>query len=108
MDAADPWNPGDPRNKHRTRRMQAGIRQLLLEWDPIGVAGIPETEDEYDCLISPLHHRLYAGATVEQITDYLAQEMRGHFGLKPRRKGMTSFVEGLWQWWTDQTTRAVE
>jgi hypothetical protein len=38
MDGGDPWNPGDPRNKHQTRSMRAGIRQLLLEWDPLGVA----------------------------------------------------------------------
>ena len=32
-----------------------------MEWDLVGVAGIPEAADEYDCMISPLLHRLFRG-----------------------------------------------
>jgi hypothetical protein len=106
MDDGDPWNPGDPRNKHRTRSMQAGIRQLLLEWNPIGFDGLPE--DEYDCLISPLHHRLYAGADAEQLASYLAQQMREHFGFNPEPDGMTRFAANLWQWWTHETSKTTD
>jgi hypothetical protein len=106
MDAVDPWNPGDPRNKHRTRSMQAGIRQLVLEWDPIGFDGLPE--DEYDCLISPLHHRLHSGATADQLTSYLAQEIPEHFGFEPEPEPMTRFAAKLSQWWADETTKATE
>jgi hypothetical protein len=30
----------------------------LVRWDPIAIDGVPEAEDEYDALISPLLHQL--------------------------------------------------
>ena len=86
--------------------MRAGIRHLLLEWNPIDADGLPE--DEYDCLISPLHHRLHSGATAEQLADYLTQEIREHFGFQPEPEGMTLFAAKLRQWWTDETSQATE
>ena len=52
---SEPGNgdPGSPRNKERTRESWRQVRRLLMEWDLIGVAGIPEAADEYDCMISP-------------------------------------------------------
>jgi hypothetical protein len=38
-----------------------------MEWDLIGVAGIPEAADEYDCMISPLLHRLFEGADTRSL-----------------------------------------
>ena len=38
-----------------------------MEWDLIGVPDIPEAADEYDCMISPLLHRLFEGADTRSL-----------------------------------------
>ncbi len=44
---------------------------LLNDWDPIGVAGIPEAVDEYDSYALHLHGMLTAGTSVETVAEYL-------------------------------------
>ncbi len=44
---------------------------LLNDWDPIGVAGIPEAVDEYDSYALHLHGMLAAGTTAEAVAEYL-------------------------------------
>jgi hypothetical protein len=51
-----------------------------MEWDLIGVAGIPEAADEYDCMISPLLHRLFGGADTRSLADWISRERTSHFG----------------------------
>lgn len=42
--------------RDRAKRYNQGIREVLMEeWDPIGVKGIPEAEDEYDLEVSVLY-----------------------------------------------------
>lgn len=43
----------------RNSSVENGLRQLLDEWDPIGVAD--DVQDEYDCMLAPLLQRLRAG-----------------------------------------------
>jgi len=59
------------------------VRGLLLEWDLIGVAGIPEAADEYDCMISPLLHRLFDGADARSLAGWISRERSPHFGAGP-------------------------
>lgn len=41
--------------RERARHYYDAVREILLrEWDPIGVAGIPEAQDEYDCYVDRL------------------------------------------------------
>ena len=57
-----------------TRRAQIrkSIRQVFLEdWDPIGVCGVPEAEDEYDGYIDVTYYLLLARATEEEIMSSL-------------------------------------
>jgi hypothetical protein len=49
--------------------LQANLRHLLNEWDPIGVADV--VSDEYDCLIAPLLSKLSAGGGRSQISEFL-------------------------------------
>jgi hypothetical protein len=79
----------------------SGLRAILNEWDLIGVAD--EVNDEYDCLIPPLLGRLRAGATRAEIFAYLSQEVRNHFGLRPRRGEIDSIAERLVTWWAELT-----
>jgi hypothetical protein len=59
---------------------QAALRELLWEWDPIGVADCAPP-DEYDCLIEPLLDRLEAGADGSAVGQFLRQELTSHFEL---------------------------
>ena len=37
------------RNKYQSRENRVRVRDILMrDWDPIGVAGIPEAAGEYD------------------------------------------------------------
>lgn len=61
------WNEGSISDGSR-----AQIRKVLMsDWDPIGVAGIPEAADEYDSYIPKIHQLLVAGASISEIQDYL-------------------------------------
>ncbi|MBC2667506.1 hypothetical protein H7F51_18460 [Novosphingobium flavum] len=53
------------------RKLEELKRLLLNDWDPIGVAGMPEAVDEYDAYALHLHGRLVAGASVEAVAEYL-------------------------------------
>ncbi|MDX8050588.1 hypothetical protein SK571_14455 [Lentzea sp. BCCO 10_0798] len=72
---------------------QAGLRHLLNEWDPIGVADV--VDDEYDCLLAPLWDRLTRGATRASLSEYLWTEVEDHFGLDPERCDVDGFAERL-------------
>lgn len=66
-----------------TRQDYAAIRRILLtEWDPIGVAGIPEARDEYDGYAAGVYQRLAAGATDDEMTAYLLHLETGSMGLR--------------------------
>lgn len=102
--AGDPWDPGNPENREQTRRLAKELRQRLLDWDPIGVAGAAEAQDEYDCLISPLMHQLHDGATARDIGDWLIREMTDHFGMSADKKRERALASELKRWWESVTS----
>ena len=87
MGEPDAWDPGSPRNRDRTRESWRQVRGLLMAWDLVGVAGIPEAADEYDCMISPLLHRLFEGADTRSLADWISRERASHFGAGPKPPG---------------------
>jgi hypothetical protein len=102
----DPWDPRNPENRDRTRALVPQLRSRLLAWDPIGVAEFPEAQDEYDCLISPLMHRLSDDASAAEVGDWLIEEMREHFGLTPDEHRERVLADELKQWWSEATHSA--
>jgi hypothetical protein len=104
-DPDDPWEPGNPQNRERTRRLQSELRERLLRWDPIGVAKAPEAQDEYDCLLSPLMHKLHDDESAKAIEKWLTSELRDHFGMSPDRQRERDLASELVGWWTTATTR---
>lgn len=72
---------------------QANLRHLLNQWDPIGVADL--VDDEYDCLLAPLWHKLTHGATRASLSEYLWLEIQDHLGLDPERCEIDAFTEQL-------------
>ena len=80
------------------------LRSRLLAWDPIGVADAPEAQDEYDCMISPLMHRLSDGVSETEIGDWLIEELRDHFGMSAVEARERELAAQLKQWWREATT----
>jgi hypothetical protein len=80
----------------------AGIRQLLNDWDFIGVYDPEINVDEYDCLIGPLHAMLAGGAGTADISRYLHREIEGHFGMAFTYLGVQPFSARLHGLWHDQ------
>ncbi|MFG2677411.1 hypothetical protein [Streptomyces sp. NPDC048392] len=79
-----------------------GLRHLLNEWDPIGVADL--VEDEYDCLIAPLLNRLRNGADRAELRGFLHHELTDHFGLS-QPYGVDGLADRLTVWWTATHTQ---
>ena len=98
MAEVDPWDPSSPRNRGRTRGSQRQVRAVLMRWDPIGVGDAVEAADEYDCMISPAMHKLYDGASVDSLAEWIA-EQRDHFGLDPDAADDHALAEELLDWW---------
>jgi hypothetical protein len=74
----------------RARRYHAGIRQILLhDWDPIGVADVPEAQDEYDSYISKIYGVLIRHEPRHKVVEHLwaiETEYMGLFGNRQRTK----------------------
>ncbi len=77
----------------------AGLRQLVWEWDPIGVADFAPN-DEYDCMLGPLLTRLNAGAEEPEIRDFLRHELEDHFGLSVAQDEVEAEASRIISWWT--------
>lgn len=75
-----------------------GLRRLLNEWDPIGVAD--EVPDEYDCMLAPLLQRLRRGADRTEIGTFLRDELEHHFGLSPLPSEPDAMAARVISWWT--------
>ena len=66
----------------RAKRYHDAIRTILLkEWDPIGVADIPEAQDEYDAYVPGVYKRLISRASEEEIFTYLWEIETEYMGL---------------------------
>jgi len=69
------------RNKYQSRENRARVRELFMrEWDPIGVAGMPEAADEYDTYVDAAYVMLMdqnadAGAIAAFLTDIETRHM---------------------------------
>ena len=84
--------------KLEMRQRGRELRALLNEWDPIGVSGVGDAVDEYDCILWPLMRMLEASESVEGIAGYLTKELREHFGLDPSDSGVLEFAVRASRW----------
>ena len=71
------------RNKYQSRENRTRVREVLMqEWDPIGVAGVPEAADEYDAYGAKAYVMLMDEQASEQaIAAYLFEIATKHMGL---------------------------
>jgi len=66
----------------RAKRYHEAIRTVLLkEWDPIGVADIPEAQDEYDAYVTGVYKRLISRASEDALFAYLWEIETDYMGL---------------------------
>jgi hypothetical protein len=88
-------------SKEQSRARWGELRELLNEWDPIGV--MPDgPRDEYDCLAGPVLRMLEGGASHGQIADFLRSEIAEHFGLSPQHYDFGSVARGLRRWFHER------
>jgi len=89
-------------HRERSKEQMSELRELLCDWDPIGVMANPDwPRDEYDCLIGPLLQRLSQGASAVEIADYLRDEITEHFGLNEADYQFASIAERIAFWFRD-------
>ena len=80
----------------RAREYQKAIRKILMEeWDPIGVAEIPEAQDEYDAYIPHIYSQLIHHASWQEMFDNLWETETDHIGLYGNRGRTEEIVKAL-------------
>jgi hypothetical protein len=68
----------------RAKQIQESIREVLLhEWDPVGIRDVREAQGEYDGYVGGVYRLLAAGASEEQVVDYLCNIETLNMGLGP-------------------------
>jgi len=78
----------------RARALHAAIKDLLLkEWDPIGIQGIPDAQDEYDAYVSAIYSMLITRKPVSEVFKYLLWLETEHMGLTADRQRTQSIAE---------------
>jgi hypothetical protein len=79
-----PCPPKPRRRRVQTRRaiLTERVSQILhYDWDPIGIAGIPEARDEYDSYVTPIVQLLLKGQGRTAIAAHLDRLERELMGL---------------------------
>ena len=85
--------------REQLRQRYAELRNLVNEWDPIGVMDDPEwPRDEYDCLVGPVLRHLEARDGRDVIVAFLTTELVDHFGLDRATIRPHAFVERAATW----------
>ena len=88
--------------KEKSRERWSELRSLLNEWDFIGVMDDPNwPRNEYECLIDPLMRRLESGQTVAELSQFLEENLRDHFGMH-RVDDLDDFVRRLKSWFDEK------
>ncbi len=66
----------------QAQRYHTAIREIFLRnWDPIGIADIPEAQDEYDSYISQVYGLLIRREPLYKMVDFLWWVETEHMGL---------------------------
>ena len=89
------WPPMS-RHLDRARRYHDSIREILLkQWDPIGVADVPEAQDEYDSYIGKIYVLLIKHESRQAIVDHLWGVETEHMSLAGNRRHTESIADRL-------------
>lgn len=80
------------------KKAHEGLKDQLVEWDPIGLLALGAPWDEYDGLVDPLMRKLDAGASPEETGAWLASELPTRFGSTPPRAEIEAFAQRVASW----------
>ena len=76
-------------DKYDARKIKIELRKILLsDWDPIGIADVPQASDEYDGYLGTIFHLIDTGSTEKEIAKHLFDVEKNHLGfsrIKPLR-----------------------
>jgi hypothetical protein len=82
----------------KAREAQRQISEILMtDWDPIGVAGTPEAQGEYDAYVSEIYRLLSRRASVRELFESLWWVETEHMGLRGNRQRTQMVAERLMQ-----------
>jgi len=88
------------------RRGAGWLRRVLMrEWDPIGVADVPEARGEYDGYIGLVGDRLRRGAPNQEVAALLESIRRDRMGLPAHSEADSHAAETLRAWYADEMRR---
>ena len=80
----------------RARKFHEAIRTALLaDWDPIGIADVPEAQDEYDGYVGGIYKLLIRPCTVAELFEHLWHMETEHMGLSGNRQQTEAFAARL-------------
>jgi hypothetical protein len=66
-----------------TDRVTHKVRAILLnDWDPIGIAGVPQAADEYDRYVGQLAQMVEAGSSISDLSEHLVRIEVDDMGLR--------------------------
>ena len=74
---------------------------FMREWDPIGVARIPEAADEYSRHVGETASKLHQGVTVDELTAYLSWVRTGYIGIDANPRVDRRVAELAVRWYAD-------
>lgn len=90
--------------RRKVRLQLRELSELVYEWNPLGIPDLPG--DEYSCCTPLIYQQLLNGVSVDDLTEYLNQEMSGHFGLKVTEAGTAhnrEYAGKFMEWWKMQS-----
>ena len=71
----------------RAQKAHREIAEIMMkEWDPIGVSGVPEANDEYDAYVAEVYRLLSRRASSNEIFEYLWWVETEHMALRGDRQ----------------------
>lgn len=80
----------------RAKRYHDAIVQVLLrEWDPIGVAEVPEAQDEYDSYVGQIYGLLVRHEPRQKLIDFLRWAETENMGLRGNQRHTEGIADRL-------------
>ncbi len=79
------------------RGEEQAVRNILNDWEPIG---IHTPDDEYDCLVHHILSVLHRNGRLIDVKSTIEEQLRGHFGLTgvPEHE-IDQTADRIWSWW---------